>query len=62
MNQTQVEDGIKFFLASSSELEFERVHISDLFNDINSLLVDTYVRVRLLNRSCLIACLKENEN
>ena len=46
MNQAVSE--IKVFLASSSELELERAHVGDLFNDINSLLVDTEVRVRLL--------------
>jgi hypothetical protein len=39
---------IKLFLASSSELELERVHIGDFFNDINSILADTLIRVRLL--------------
>lgn len=39
---------IKIFLASSSELELERVHIGDFFNDINSILIDTETRVRLL--------------
>ncbi|MCL2211728.1 MAG: hypothetical protein FWB95_07390 [Treponema sp.] len=39
---------IKVFLASSSELELVRVHIGDFFNDINSILLDTDVRVRLL--------------
>jgi len=39
---------IKIFLASSSELELERVHIGDFFTDINSILLDTDVRVRLL--------------
>jgi len=48
MNQTQSENEIKVFLASSSELEFERAHIGDLFNDINSLLTETDARVRLL--------------
>jgi len=48
MNQTQTENEIKVFLASSSELDIERAHIGDLFNDINSLLADTPVRVRLL--------------
>lgn len=46
MTQTLTE--IKTFLASSSELELERVHIGDFFNDINSLLADMSVRVRLL--------------
>jgi len=48
MSQTNNE--IKIFLASSKELEFERVHVGDLFNDINSILADTdnNVRVRLL--------------
>lgn len=45
---TQTENEIKIFLASSSELELERAHVGDLFNDINSILVDTNVRVRLL--------------
>jgi len=44
---TQVNE-INIFLASSSELELERVHIGDFFNDINSILFDTDVRVRLL--------------
>jgi len=48
MNKTQTENEIKVFLASSSELDLERAHIGDLFNDINSLLADTPVRVRLL--------------
>ena len=39
---------IKIFLASSSELELERAHVGDLFNDINSNLADSEVRVRLL--------------
>jgi len=46
MKQTQTE--IKVFLASSSELELERAFIGDFFNDINSILADTDVRVRLL--------------
>jgi len=48
LNQTQTESEIKVFLASSSELELERAHIGDLFNDINSILTDTDVRLRLL--------------
>jgi len=48
MNQTQPANEIKVFLASSSELDLERAHIGDFFNDINSLLADTNVRVRLL--------------
>jgi len=48
MNQTQTETEIKVFLASSSELDIERAHVGDLFNDINSHLADTAVRVRLL--------------
>jgi len=48
MNKTQAETEINVFLASSSELDIERAHIGDLFNDINSLLADTAVRVRLL--------------
>jgi len=44
MNKTE----IKVFLASSSELELERVHIGDFFNDINSILMDTNIRIRLL--------------
>jgi len=48
MKQTQVEGEIKVFLASSSELDLERAHIGDLFNDINSVLAETAVRVRLL--------------
>jgi hypothetical protein len=44
----QADNEIKIFLASSSELELERVHVGDLFNDINSILVDTNIRVRLL--------------
>jgi len=46
MKQPKTE--IKIFLASSSELELERVHIGDFFNDINSILADAPVRVRLL--------------
>jgi hypothetical protein len=46
--QTQTENEIKIFLASSSELDIERAHIGDLCNDINSLIADTAVRVRLL--------------
>jgi len=48
LNQTQTESEIKVFLASSSELELERAHIGDLFNDINSILADKDVRLRLL--------------
>ena len=48
MNKTQTENEIKVFLASSSELDLERAHVGDLCNDINSLLADTAVRVRLL--------------
>jgi hypothetical protein len=48
MNNTQTENEIKIFLASSSELDIERAHIGDLCNDINSLIADTAVRVRLL--------------
>jgi len=48
LNQTQTENEIKVFLASSSELDLERAHIGDLFNDINSILADTKVRLRLL--------------
>jgi hypothetical protein len=44
----QTESKIKVFLASSSELELERAHIGDFFNDINSILTDTDIRVRLL--------------
>ena len=39
---------VNVFLASSFELELERVHIGDLFNDVNSLLIDTDIRLRLL--------------
>ena len=39
---------IRVFLASSDELVMERIHIGDLFNDINSILAETPVRVRLL--------------
>ena len=46
MDKTETE--IKIFLASSSELELERAHVGDFCNDINSLLADTAVRVRLL--------------
>jgi len=46
MKQTQTET--KIFLASSSELELERTYIGDFFNDINSTLADTPVRIRLL--------------
>jgi len=48
MKQNQTENEIKVFLASSSELDIERAHVGDLCNDINSLLADTAVRVRLL--------------
>jgi len=48
LNQKQTENEIKVFLASSSELDLERAHIGDLFNDINSILADTNVRLRLL--------------
>jgi hypothetical protein len=48
MTLPQTENEIKVFLASSSELELERVHIGDFFNDINSMLADTSVRIRLL--------------
>jgi len=48
MKQDPIENEIKVFLASSSELDLERAHIGDLFNDINSLIADTAVRVRLL--------------
>ncbi|MDR0313199.1 MAG: hypothetical protein LBI14_06345 [Treponema sp.] len=48
MNHPQTENEIKVFLASSSELELERVHVGDFFNDINSILADTSVRIRLL--------------
>lgn len=48
MNQKQTEHDIKVFLASSEELNFERVCIGDFFNDINSVLADAAVRVRLL--------------
>jgi hypothetical protein len=48
MNSSQIENEIKVFLASSSELELERIHIGDFFNDINSVLANTAVRVRLL--------------
>jgi len=48
MNKLQTENEIKVFLASSSELDIERAHVGDLCNDINSLLADTPVRVRLL--------------
>jgi len=48
MIQTQTYNEIKIFLASSSELDLERAHIGDLFNDINSVLANTNVRVRLL--------------
>ena len=48
MKQTQTESEIKVFLASSSELDLERAHVGDLFNDINSVLGETAVRLRLL--------------
>ena len=35
-------------MASSQELELIRVNIGDLFNDINSLLVNSNIRLRLL--------------
>lgn len=44
----QADNEIKIFLASSLELELERTHMGDLFNDINSILADTNVRLRLL--------------
>ena len=48
MKQNPIENEIKVFLASSSELDLERAHIGDLCNDINSLLIDTPTRIRLL--------------
>jgi hypothetical protein len=48
MKQNLIEIETKIFLASSSELDLERAYVGDLFNDINSLLADTAVRVRLL--------------
>jgi hypothetical protein len=51
MSLPQIAPEIKVFLASSSELELERVHVGDFFNDINSILADTPdtpVRIRLL--------------
>jgi hypothetical protein len=48
MPLTQIKKEVKIFLASSSELELERIHTGDLFNDINSALADTDVRIRLL--------------
>jgi len=48
MGQNHIENEIKVFLASSLELDLERAHIGDLCNDINSLIADTAVRVRLL--------------
>ena len=48
MKDTQTENEIRVFLASSSELELERAHVGDLFNDINSAIIDTSTRVRLL--------------
>ena len=48
MKDTQTENEIKIFLASSSELELERAHVGDLFNDINSILMETNTRIRLL--------------
>ena len=48
MSQKQTGKEIYIFLASSSELELERVHAGDLINDINSALANTDVRVRLL--------------
>jgi hypothetical protein len=44
----QAENEIKVFLATSAELDLERAHVGDLFNDINSILANTDVRVRLL--------------
>jgi len=48
MKEIQTESEIKVFLASSSELDLERAHVGDFFNDINSVLAETTVRVRLL--------------
>jgi hypothetical protein len=48
MTQANTKSEIKVFLASSSELDLERAHVGDLFNDINSILADTDVRLRLL--------------
>jgi len=48
MNQAQTVNGIKVFLASSSELDLERAHVGDLFNGINSVIAEINVRVRLL--------------
>ena len=48
MTQANTKSEIKVFLASSSELDLERAHVGDLFNDINSILADTNVRLRLL--------------
>ena len=39
---------IKVFLASSAELELERVYVGDFFTELNSILVQTPVRIRLL--------------
>ena len=41
---------LKLFLASSNELELERVYVGDFFNDINSTLAgtDAPLRLRLL--------------
>ena len=48
MKETQTPSEIKVFLASSAELDLERAHVGDFFNDINSILADTNVRMRLL--------------
>jgi len=56
MNQTQPANEIKVFLASSSELDLERAHIGDFFNDINSILTDTNVRIRYLIENLKLAC------
>ena len=48
MTQASTKSEIKVFLASSSELDLERAHVGDLFNDINTILADTNVRLRLL--------------
>jgi len=39
---------IKIFLASSAELELERVYVGDFFTELNSIMVQTPVRIRLL--------------
>ena len=39
---------IKVFLASSSELALERVYVGDFFTELNSIIVQTPVRIRLL--------------